>query len=358
MVINFDDGPGAKSAAYFYGTASCPEIMSWIIAWVSTMGATMRAAVITAFGSIEGISLAHVVIPSPSADNVLIRVETSTIGFADTLTRRGIYPPGLTNPGIIPGGEVVGRIVSTGSFDSEGLVGSRVWALTGLGAHAEFVCAPMQNLIPLSDEIDPKIVAGFGVTSIVAQAALKRAGVTPEKTILVRGAAGGVGLSAVRLARLVGAKVVGTASSADRADFLRKLGIAAVLDRSGAAPDGPHPSIDIVIDPVGGDALSTFISMLGSNGVYMLLGAAGGLPDPDFGNAMITNFFKSISFSTLSLHSVEMQDRIAILKSILESHAAGLIEPDIDMVVSLDEIQAAHRRIEAGENTGKIILEF
>lgn len=316
----------------------------------------MRAALIAAFGDVEGISLIEAEIPSPSVGTVLIKVEASTIGFADTLTRRGLYPPGLTEPGIIPGGEVVGRVVATGSPDDEELVGRRVYAMTGLGGHAEFVRAPTENLIPLSDAVDPKVVAGFGVTSIIAQAALERAGVAIGKTVLVRGASGGVGLATVRLLLLAGARVLATASSVDRANFLRNLGVSVVLDREGNTPDGDCPSIDIVIDPVGGSALATFISMLGSNGVYVLVGVAGGLPSADFGNALLANFFKSISFSTLSLHSVAMPDRTAILASILDSHAAGGIDPDIDMVVSLDEIQAAHRRIEAGENRGKMIL--
>lgn len=325
--------------------------------FISAGGKCMRAAFIKAFGGIDNLSIQDTPAPVPANGEVLIKVEASTVGFADTLTRRGMYPPGLTEAGIIPGGEVVGRIVAAGSPEVQQWVGQRVYAITGMGGHAELAVVPVENLMPLSKEYDPQIVAGFGVASIVAQAALERANVGSGKTVLVRGAAGGVGLAVVRLAQLAGAKVLATASSPDRAEYLRRLGVSEVLDRDGTAQEATC-SADIVVDPVGGPAVATFMSMLRPNGIYILMGVAGGIPGPEIGEALLADFFRSITLSVFSLHSVAMPQRSAILAGILENYASGRIEPDIDGVISLDDIRTAHERIEAGENCGRIVLAF
>ena len=296
--------------------------------------------------------------PEPTEGMALIRVEASTVAFADTLTRRGLYPPGLKEPGMISGGEAVGRVLSVGLRGDHELVGHRVFAYTGLGGHAELVNAPVDGVIPIPDEMDPKVVAGFGVISLVAQVALERAGVGPDTVVLVRGAAGSLGSATVRLASLAGATVHATASSPDRARYVEKLGAALVLDREGHSPRGDRPTCHVVIDPVGGPTVPEFISMLAPNGRYVLLGAAAGLPSVEFGSALLANFFKSLTFSTFSFHAIPTPERAGAFSKILAAHGSGRLSADIDRVVSLDEIQDAHRRIEAGANLGKIVLAF
>lgn len=318
----------------------------------------MRAAVIHSFGGIEGLSIEHRDAPVPEPGMALVKVEASSVGFADTLTRLGVYPTGLSSAGFIGGGEMAGEVVAVADGEARGLVGRRVFAFVGLGCHAEFVNVPLESLIPLPDDVSSQTAAAFGVSSIVAQAALERAGVAPDKHVLVRGAAGGIGLAAVRLAVLAGARVLATASSKERADFLRRSGVAEVLDRQGLSINGDRPDCDIIIDPVAGSELPTFVSMLATNGHYVLMGVAGGFPSPDLGAALSSNFFKSISFSTLSLHAVALPKRAAIFERILAEFRAGRLEPDIDSVLPLDAIQDAHRRIETGENRGKIIIEI
>ena len=318
----------------------------------------MRAALITSFGDIDGLTITD--LPAPPSDEgmALIRVEASSVGFADTLTRRGIYPPGLTEAGFVPGGDAVGRIVSVGHSDQHELVGRRVYAFTGMGAHAEFVSCPLENLVMLEDSIDPKIAAAFGVLSIVAKVGIDRGGVGPGKTVLIRGASGGVGLAAVRLALAAGAKVVATASSAERAEYLRSLGVAAVMDRLGNPMAEECANCDIVLDPVGGADMSTFLSMLNPNGIYILLGVAGGLPSSDLGAALLANFFKSITFAALSLRSVPMAEWAKVFAGILHQYAEGKLQVDIDSVITLDQLRQAHLRIEAAQNRGRIVVEF
>jgi NADPH:quinone reductase-like Zn-dependent oxidoreductase len=317
----------------------------------------MRAVIVKAFGDVEGLSVESVEPPRPVEGMALIKVEASSVAYADTLTRRGSYPPGLTEPGIIVGLEVVGRVVSVGWDSDHDMVGRRVFNTQGgLGSHAEFVNVPLEGLLPVPEEVDPKAVAAFGVTGMIAQVAVDRAGVRPGAVVLVRGAAGGLGSAAVRLARMAGATVVATASSEDRAAYVRQLGAGLVLDREGRSREGDCPPVDVVIDPVGGPFLPTFIQMLAANGRYVLLGAAGGPPNSDFAKALLANFFKAPTFSTLSLHAVSMKERASAFETILAGYKSGKLAPDIDCVVSLNEIRDAHRRIEASENRGKIVL--
>ena len=99
-------------------------------------------------------------------------------------------------------------------------------------------------------------------------------------------------------------------------------------------------------------------SMLSTNGRYVLMGAAGGRPGPEFGATLLANFFKSLSFLTLSLHAIPMAERAATFAKILAAHKIGKLDADIDTIVSLDQIQDVHRRIEAGHSLGKIVLAF
>jgi NADPH:quinone reductase-like Zn-dependent oxidoreductase len=316
----------------------------------------MRAVIVKAFGDVEGLSVESVEPPRPAEGMALIQVEASSVAYADTLTRRGRYPPGLTEPGFIAGLEAVGRVISVGFANDHPLVGRRVFACPGLGAHAEVVNAPIDSLIPIPAEADPKAIAAFGVTALVAQVALDRARVGPGAVVLVRGAAGSLGSAAVRLARMAGARVLATASSDDRRAFVRQLGADVVLDREGRLSDGAPPAFDVVIDPVGGPNLATFVRMLGTNGRYVLMGAAGGPPSLDFAEALLANSLRAPTFSTLSLHAMSTPEQTSAFETILAGYMAGKLAPDIDCVVSLNEIRDAHRRIEASENRGKIVL--
>jgi len=178
--------------------------------------------------------------------------------------------------------------------------------------------------------------------------------------VLIRGAAGSIGIMAVQLAATGGAAAIAvTTSSADRGRKLRSLGATQVLDRAGAT-DGTtsddHAEFDIIVDIVGGDGLPGFVERLAPNGRMVSVGVVGGYPPADFGMSFMRAFQRSLSFATFSLNTVPIPERNRVRAEQFEAAARGELRPVVHDVLPLDEAAEAHRRMDAGEVFGRIVL--
>ncbi|MGD0608003.1 MAG: alcohol dehydrogenase catalytic domain-containing protein [Streptosporangiaceae bacterium] len=161
----------------------------------------MKAMAIQAFGSPEGLDVIDLDDPTPADGQVLIATEAIGVGGVDAIIRSGALAAYGFREGHIPGGEIAGTVAAVGAGVDTSWVGQRVWAFTGLGdGYAEQAIAPAGTLIPLPAAISPADAVTLGSSGAVAHFALRHARFAPGESVLVRGAAGGIGIMTVQLA--------------------------------------------------------------------------------------------------------------------------------------------------------------
>ncbi|MFI2427905.1 zinc-binding dehydrogenase [Streptomyces sp. NPDC018955] len=318
----------------------------------------MKAVVIRTFGAPEGLEVVDVPVPVPAPGQVRIVTEAIGVGGVDAVIRRGALAAYGFREGHLLGSEVAGRVAAVGEGVDVSWVGRRVWAFTGLsGGYAEQAVAAVEDVLALPDDLTAADAVTLGGSGVVAHFALDRARFTPGETVLVRGAAGSIGITAVQLAAGGGAIAVAvTSSSAERGARLRDLGATHVLDRSGeGGPDAPA-GFDVVIDVVGGPQLPLFLDKLNPNGRYVAVGVVGGQPPADFGTRLMDAFRKSLSFATFSSDTVPGPDRQAVRSSQFADAAHGDLRTVVHEVLPLDQAVPAHREMDAGKVFGRIVL--
>ncbi|MGH2939722.1 MAG: zinc-binding dehydrogenase, partial [Solirubrobacterales bacterium] len=177
------------------------------------------------------------------------------------------------------------------------------------------------------------------------------------ESILIRGASGGIGVMAVQLAaRRGGPTVAVTTSSVERGERLRGLGATHVLDRHGES-DGDAPAdFDVIVDIVAGPDLPSFFSKLRPNGRMVVVGAVGGRPPVDFGAELFKAFQKSLRFGTFSAATVSASARLAATAELFAAAGRGELQAVVSGLIPLEEAALAHRKMEAGEVFGRIVL--
>ncbi|MFG3004777.1 zinc-binding dehydrogenase [Streptomyces calvus] len=316
----------------------------------------MKAVAIQRFGSPEGLTVTDLPDPVPAAGQVLIATGAIGVGGVDAVIRRGtVTGPGFAE-GHVPGSEVAGTVTAVGHGVDPSWTGRRVWAFTGLGGgYAEQALAPVEEILPLPADLSDADAVTLGSSGVVAHFALAHAHFTAGESVLVRGAAGSLGVMTVQLAARGGAGAVAvTTSSAERGDRLRGLGATHVLDRAGDG-DGPG-SYDVVIDVVAGADLPSFVDRLGPNGRMVAVGIVGGYPPADFGARLLAAFRKSVSFATFSADTVRVSDRQAVRAEQFDAAARGELRSVVHEVLPLEQAPLAHRKMDAGEVFGRIVL--
>ncbi|WP_432152878.1 zinc-binding dehydrogenase [Streptomyces tricolor] len=319
----------------------------------------MKAVVIRTFGDPDGLEIVDVPVPVPAPGQVRIATEAIGVGGVDAVIRRGTLAAYGFREGHILGSEVAGKVTAVGGGVDASWIGRRVWAFTGLsGGYAEQAVASIEDVLALPDGLTCADAVTLGGSGVVAHFALDRARFTSGETVLVRGAAGSIGITAVQLAARGGASAVAvTTSSVERGDRLRDLGATHVLDRSGegGGPDAPA-GFDVVIDIVGGPQLPRFLDKLASNGRYVAVGVVGGQPPADFGMRLMDAFRRSLSFATFSSDTVPRPDRQAVRSSHFADAAQGGLRTVVHAVLPLDQAVPAHREMDAGKVFGRVVL--
>lgn len=311
----------------------------------------MKAIAIKTFGGPEGLELIDLPDPVPADGEVLIATEAIGVGGVDALIRSGALSRYGFKEGHILGSEVAGTVVEVGPGVDPSWVGRRVWAFVALrGGYAERVLVAAAALIPLPDEVSAPDAVTLGTSGLVAHFALRHGHFAPGESVLVRGAAGGIGVLAVQLARQGGAAVVGvTTSSAERGQRLRDLGATLVLDRAGTGDDG----FDVILDVIAGPELPRFIDKLNPNGRFVEIGLMGGLPPADFGLALFAGFQHSRSFATFSADTVPEADKLAFVADLLAKRELRAVVHD---TLPLAEAARAHQMMDAGAVFGRVVL--
>lgn len=242
----------------------------------------MKAILCKSHGLAETLALEDIPTPQPGPKQVLIRVHAAGVNFPDTLIIQGLYQFKPPLP-FSPGGELAGVVEAVGEQVTHLRPGDNVVAFTGWGAFAEQVVADAFKVIPLPPGFDLAVAAGFTMTYATAYHALKdRAQLRAGERVLVLGAAGGVGLAAVELAKRMGAEVIAAASSDEKLALCKEYGSDHLInystedlkERVKQLTDGK--GVDVIVDPVGGSYAEPALRSIAWEGRYLVIGFANG----------------------------------------------------------------------------------
>ena len=318
----------------------------------------MRAIAVNTFGSPEGMEVVEKESPTPAAGEIAVRTEAIGVGGVDAVIRRGSIGGAGLQAGFVPGSEVAGKVTAVGAGVDSGWLGRDVWAFTGIsGGYAEVAIARETDVVALPPGLSPIDAVTLGSAAPVAHFALARGHFAPGENVLIRGAAGSIGIAAVELAAHTGAaSVTVTSSSPARGARLLNLGATHVLDRAGEGDESAPVAFDVIIDIVAGPLTPSFIDRLAPNGRMVLVGVVGGYPPADFGGALLSGFQRSISVSTFSLDTVPRADLARIRTEQFIAAARGELTAALHSVLPLAAAADAHRAIDAGEVFGRIVL--
>lgn len=309
----------------------------------------MRVIRISDFGGPEQLTISGEEDLVPGKDQVVVEVEAIGVGLVDVLKRRGALGG---EPGFIPGSEVAGRIGSVGPGVDPSLLGRRVYVQSSGGGYAEQLTADVHSLVLLPDGLTAQEAVALGINALVAFFSQRLGRLAAGECVLIRGASGGIGTASVQLAAGLGAAITAITSS-DHAAAIGRLGAQHIVCRDkGEAPEG---EFDLIIDPVGGAAVGEFIGKLKTNGRYVLVGAAAGFPDAEFGKALLGAFSKSPSFSVFSMASVSSDEVREACAGLFDMNGRAGIKPIVSQTFSLAQARQAHEAVERGA-VGKIVL--
>lgn len=324
----------------------------------------MQAVSIREPGGPDVLTLITLPIPELQPADVLIKVATAGVNRPDLLQRQGLYPP---PPGAspLPGLEVSGVIAGVGSADTRWSPGDRVCALVNGGGYAEYVAAPAGQVLPIPPTVSLEDAAGLPETYFTVWSTLfERAFADAGETVLVHGGSSGIGTTAILLAKAFDMQVYVTAGTDAKCAACLALGADAAINYRDAdfvaevrRLTGGR-GVDIVLDMVGGDYVPRNIDCLGESGRHVSIATqTGRRATIDFGTVMMKRL--TLTGATLrprsSLFKAAIADALA--KDVWPLFAEGKLKPVTDHVFPLAEAADAHRRLEAGDHVGKVLLQ-
>lgn len=324
----------------------------------------MRAITCETTSGIEGLSLRELRDPEPGACHIRIEVAAAGVNFADLLMTEGRYQERPHLP-FTPGLEVAGRIDRVGPGAAlEGFEpGQRVLALVDHGGFAERVLANSEDVILLPDEVDDITAAGFAIAYGTAYGALSwRAQIHPGETLLVHGAAGGVGIAAVEVGKAMGAVVIATARGEERTALAMAKGADHGLDsddpdlRTRIKEITGGRGVDVVFDPVGGRMFDVSLRTIAWEGRIILVGFASGTVPQIPANLLLV---KNASAHGFWWGSYRKNDPLRLRESfdqLFDWLAQGRIHPHIADVLPLERTLDALRLVRDRKSTGKVVI--
>jgi putative PIG3 family NAD(P)H quinone oxidoreductase len=294
--------------------------------------------------------------PQPGNGEVLVRVRAAGLNGADLLQVKGLYPAPPGSPPDIPGMELAGEVVVLGPSSSRFTTGDRVMAVVGGGAQAELAVVHERLLMPVPNGLDWLAAGGFPETFTTAHDALvTQAALRIGERVLIHGAAGGVGVAAVQIAHLAGARVCAGVRSERLRPDVAALGADSVVAPTDFVAYGPF---DVILELVGAPNLAGNLDALASQGRIAVIGvSAGARAELDL-RALMSRRARLFG-SMLRSRSLEEKALCArrMEAEVLPHLAAGRLRVPVAASFPLDEVQAAYDRFAAGDKLGKIVLE-
>ncbi|MEL6477155.1 MAG: NADPH:quinone oxidoreductase family protein [Pseudomonadota bacterium] len=297
--------------------------------------------------------------PTPGQGQILIKVRACGVNFADTLMVTGRYQEKPELP-FAPGLEVAGEVAGHGPGVDAPALGTRVAVTCGHGGFAEYAVAPAAAAVPLPDGMSDVEAAALQVAYGTSHVALDyRARLQPGETLLVTGAAGGVGLTAVEIGALMGANVIAVARGKDRLERAGAMGAAHLIDSETA--DLRHEvkalgGADIVYDPVGGAQWEAAVRAAKPEARLIPIGFASGEIPQIPANILLVKNLTVIGLYWGAYFRLRPKVMADSLTKLLTWHAEGRIKPHISHQIPLAEANEALRLLRAREATGKVVV--
>ncbi len=323
----------------------------------------MKAIIVNAYGGPEVLNVENTAKPSPKSNEVLIKIEATSVTKAATMMRTGTPYFGRLFTGIpkpkvkTPGTDLAGIVEEVGSDVSHFKVGDKVVAATDLkcGAYAEYICLSEDELIVHQpDNVTAEEATGIMDGGITALAFFTdQVTIMPGDKVLINGASGSIGTAAIQLAKEFGAEVTAVCSSKN-VELVSELGADQVFDYTKNELENSGEKFDIIFDTVGKLSYSKSKKHMKDKGVFLT-------PVLEFGTLLTMLFVspfskKKLKFAATGLRKQHL--RMRDLKIIQDMLATNKLKTVIDKVYSLEQIQEAHRYVDAGHKKGNVIVKM
>jgi putative PIG3 family NAD(P)H quinone oxidoreductase len=325
----------------------------------------MQAIIFTHPGEPSVLHKTEIARPIPQSEQILIKVHATALNRADTLQRQGKYPPPPGESEIL-GLEIAGEAVAVGSGVHDIKVGQRLFGLVAGGGYAEYCLLDHAMAIPIPDDWDYIQAAAIPENFFTANETIFELGrLKAGETLLIHAAASGVGTAAIQMACIVGAQVYATAGSALKCEKVLALGATAAVNYKTTdfvpwlMQQTGEQGVDVVEDFVGKAYLMKNLSVLKPGGrLIQVATMSGAMAEIDLRVLMS----KRLQLIGSVMRNRSVQDKRAITARFKQRWwpmlCKGAIQPVIDSVYSWDDVSAAHARMEANENIGKIVLKI
>ena len=323
----------------------------------------MKAVVCEAFGGPEVLALREVPDPSPpGAGEVQVRIRARGAQYVDVLMLAGKYQF-RPEPPFIPGSEAAGDVVAIGPEVTRFNVGERVMSRHRLGAFAELGNASAENCDAIPASLSLEEAAVFrGAYSTAYHALLQRGRLKEGDRVLIHGAAGGIGIPAIQIAKLFGAEVIATASTDEKRAVCRAEGAAHAIDYQGGFRDKVMEltggrGVDIIYDPVNGPTFEESLRCLAWGGRILILGFLGGAPALARTNYLLIKGIEAIGVRIGGLNEAHPEIAAANTKTLLELAGQGKLRPRIWQRLPLSRAAEAVQALIDRKVIGKVVLE-
>ena len=314
-------------------------------------------------GGPEALQLVERPVPTPGAGEVLIEVAAAGVNRPDILQRKGLYPPPAGAPAAL-GLEIAGTVVAAGA-GAEALAAQRMCALVAGGGYAQYCLAPAGTCLRVPEVLRMTEAAAMPETLFTVWVNLFERGFAADgDAVLVHGGTSGIGTMAIALGNLFGLTVIVTCGSDEKCARALEIGAAAAINYK--TQDFVEETlrltsgrgVAVVLDMVGGDYLPRNLAALADEGRHVSIAVQGGAKAELF-IPLIMQRRLTLTGSTLRPRTVEFKTMVAdeIALTVWPYAEGGRLKPVIDRVFPLEQAAEAHRRMEAGEHIGKIVLE-
>jgi NADPH:quinone reductase len=322
----------------------------------------MKAVLAKSFGPPEQLVLEEVPARRAGPGEVVIEVKACGVNFFDALIVQGKYQTRPPLP-FSPGGEVAGVISEVGQGVTAFTKGMRVLAFTGHGGYAQELTAEAASVVELPAQMDFVTAAGFPITYATSYHALKDRGqLRSGETLLVLGAAGGVGLAAVEIGRIMGARVIACASSEEKLRLAREHGADALINygtsdlRERIREETSGKGVDVVYDPVGGSYAEPALRSLAAGGRYLVIGFASGEIPKIALNLLLLKMVSVVGFFWGAFAKARPQENAANLVALLDWYVAGRLRPHVSATFPLERYGEALDAVMQRKVLGKVVL--
>jgi len=323
----------------------------------------MKAFVCTEFGPVDQCRVQEIDIAPPDKDEVLIEVQCASLNFPDALMIEGRYQVKPDLP-FVPGVDLAGIVREVGEDVDHVAPGDRVMAFAGTGAFAEMCLAHKTKVFPVPERMGFDAAAASGITYPTAIHALQDCGrLQSGETVLVLGAAGGVGIACIQVAKAMGARVIAAASTDEKLALCRGVGADMAIDyrqekwrtRILELTDGK--GVDVICDPVGADySLEAFRAAAWGGRLLVIGFAAGDIPKIPLNYALLSErAIIGVFWGAWAARNTEEQRRN--MEMLARWFAEGRIDPVIDSTVSLARIPEAIKRLMGRDVKGKVVIK-